>query len=45
MHEAPRVPKTNDDLAQHPTVFAPGLLDGQLVFVSGGGSGINRATA
>lgn len=45
MAESPRVPKSNDDLAVHPTVFAPGLLADQLVFVSGGGSGIGRATA
>ncbi|MEQ8663651.1 MAG: SDR family oxidoreductase [Gammaproteobacteria bacterium] len=45
MHEAPFMPKTNADLACHPTVFAPDLLAGQLVFVSGGGSGIGRATA
>ncbi len=45
MHEAPFIPKSNEDLARQPTVFAPGLLDGQVVFVSGGGSGIGRATA
>ena len=39
------VPKTNEDLAEHPTIFAPDLLAGRTVFVSGGGSGIGRATA
>jgi citronellol/citronellal dehydrogenase len=41
----PSVPRSNADLARQPTVFAPGLLAGQTVFVSGGGSGIGRATA
>src|SRR5690606_28366220 len=45
MHEQPFVPKTNADLARQPTVFAAGLFAGQRVFVSGGGSGIGRATA
>jgi len=45
MHEARNIPKSNADLAHQPTVFAPGLLDGRVVFVSGGGSGIGRATA
>lgn len=35
----------NDELATAATVFAPGLLAGQVVVVSGGGSGIGRATA
>ncbi|MGE0485432.1 MAG: SDR family oxidoreductase [Gammaproteobacteria bacterium] len=39
------VPKSNDDLAAHPTIFAPGLLAGRTIFVSGAGSGIGRATA
>ena len=39
------IPTTNDELADHPTVFAPGLLTGKVVVVSGGGSGIGRATA
>jgi citronellol/citronellal dehydrogenase len=45
MSESPRIPKSNDDLAAHKTVFAPGLLTDKRVFVSGGGSGIGRATA
>ena len=45
MHEAPSIPKTHEELARQPTVFAPDLLAGQRVFVSGGGSGIGRATA
>lgn len=39
------IPKTNADLRDHPMSFADGLLDGRVVFVSGGGSGIGRATA
>lgn len=39
------IPTTNDEFAQHPTVFAPDLLAGKVVVVSGGGSGIGRATA
>jgi len=31
------------DLASHPTVFADGLLDGQVFIVSGGGSGMGKA--
>jgi citronellol/citronellal dehydrogenase len=38
-------PSTNEELMIHETVFAPGLLDRKVVFVSGGGSGIGRATA
>lgn len=45
MHEAPSIPRTHEELARQPTVFAPDLLAGQRVFVSGGGSGIGRATA
>jgi len=45
MADSSPIPKTNEDLAAHPTVFATGLLDGQVVFASGGGSGIGRATA
>jgi citronellol/citronellal dehydrogenase len=45
MHEPPVIPRSNDDLAGMPTVFAADLLKGQTVFVSGAGSGIGRATA
>ncbi|MGR8920680.1 MAG: SDR family oxidoreductase [Gammaproteobacteria bacterium] len=45
MSKATPVPRSNADLAEHPTVFREGLLDGQVVLVSGGGSGIGRATA
>lgn len=36
---------TDNDLAVHPTVYAEGSLDGQVVLVSGGAGGIGRATA
>lgn len=36
---------TQEALAEHPCSFAPGLLVGKTVVVSGGGSGIGRATA
>ena len=45
MAASPAIPTTNDELARQPTIFAPGLLSGQIVFASGGGSGIGRATA
>lgn len=32
-------------LASHPTVYAPGSLDGQVVLISGGAGGIGRAAA
>jgi len=35
----------DDALAVHPTVYAPGSLDGQVVLISGGAGGIGRATA
>ena len=38
------IPKSNDDLASDPTIFASDLLKDQTVFISGGGSGIGRAT-
>ena len=36
---------SDQQLAEHPCVFADGLLNGRNVVVSGGGSGIGRATA
>ncbi len=36
---------SNDVLAQQKTVFAPDLLRGQVIVVTGAGSGIGRATA
>lgn len=45
MSEAQDIPSTNEDLAAHPTVFAADLLKDKVVLVSGGGSGIGRATA
>ena len=39
------MPKTNADLADHPTIYASNLLKGKIVLISGGGSGIGRATA
>jgi citronellol/citronellal dehydrogenase len=33
----------DDDLAHHPTVFAPGLMANKVVVISGGGSGLGRA--
>ena len=45
MEEFSEIPTTNEELAVHPTAFAADLLRGQVVVVSGGGSGIGRATA
>lgn len=36
---------TTNELARWPTVFRDGLLEGQTVLVSGGGSGLGKATA
>jgi citronellol/citronellal dehydrogenase len=41
----PTIPTSNEDLANHPTSFRDDLLKDQVVVVSGGGSGIGRATA
>lgn len=45
MTDLNEIPTTNEELAVHPTVFAPDLLRDKVVVVSGGGSGIGRATA
>ncbi len=42
---APRFGASDDDLAQHPTVFRDGLLSGKAVVVSGAGSGLGKAIA
>jgi citronellol/citronellal dehydrogenase len=39
------IPTTNEELAAQPTIYAPDMLAGKVVVVSGGGSGIGRATA
>jgi len=45
MFEPVQIPTTDAELAGQKTVFAPDMLHGRTVFVSGGGSGIGRATA
>ena len=45
MHAAVDMPRSHADFARWPTVFAPGTLAGRRVMVSGGGSGMGRATA
>lgn len=39
------IPTTNEQLAEQPTVYRSDLLDGAVMLVSGGGSGMGRATA
>jgi len=34
---------SNEDLAAHPTVFAPGIFEDKVVVISGGGSGLGKA--
>ena len=36
---------TDEELAKLPTVFAPGIFKDQVVLISGGGTGIGKATA
>ena len=36
---------SNEELASHPTVFAPELLKGKVALISGGGSGLGKAMA
>lgn len=43
--ERPRFGFTDDELATRPTVYRPDLLAGQTVLISGGGSGMGKATA
>ncbi len=46
-HEAgsPAYGFSDDELAAHPLVFADGLLEDKVILLSGGGSGIGKATA
>ena len=39
------IPTSNDALAVQPTAYRDGLLDGKVIIISGGGSGMGRATA
>lgn len=41
----PRYSITDQEIAELPTVFAPGIFKDQVVLVSGGGTGIGKATA
>jgi len=41
----PEYSLTDEQLASLPTVFAPGIFKGQVALISGGGTGIGKATA
>ena len=43
--EPPEWGMTDEQLATHPTVFAPDLLNDQVALISGGGSGMGKAMA
>ena len=45
VEEAPDWGLSDEELATHPTVFAPDLLEGKVALVSGGGSGMGKAMA
>lgn len=45
MSEEKKFGFTDDELLTQPTVFAPDLFKGKVVLVSGGGSGLGKATA